>query len=67
MIALTDVQIALLISSVKLNEIYKDVLKTDPCTQHIDLKQFSLIPKIRKRFSREREKGRYLLQQIEVI
>lgn len=35
----------------------------------IDLTQFSLIPKIRKRFSREREreKGRYLLQQIEVI
>lgn len=33
----------------------------------IDLKKFSLIPKIRKSFSREREKGRYLLQQIEVI
>lgn len=35
MIALTDVQIALLISFVKLNEIYKDVLKTDPSTQQV--------------------------------
>lgn len=68
MIALTDIQIALLISFVKLNEIWR-------CSENwpmhtasfIDLKQFSLIPKIRKRFSREREKGRYLLQQIEVI
>lgn len=35
MIALTDVQISLLISFVKLHEIYKDVLKTDPRTQQV--------------------------------